>query len=190
MNLTMAIWALIVLLFSITSSLAQTSTKDSLEANSGIVYGKDHMFVLRAPAGWVLDNSSGVSQNLNAVFYPEGGSWQHSPTVMYANTASKEVKDNQTLQQVIDFDIERFRENHQEVAILPSDSVQTENGKRSVVMLFFYSNYEAVAYIDEETIVAMLVLSAESKSDFDSAFPAFRQLIGSYLFITTDVHVE
>ena len=34
----------------------------------GIIFGKDHAYVLTAPKGWVLDNQSGVDQGIHAVF--------------------------------------------------------------------------------------------------------------------------
>ena len=38
---------------------------------TGIIYGKNHVFSLTAPDGWVLDNTSGIKQGLYAVFYRE-----------------------------------------------------------------------------------------------------------------------
>jgi len=39
---------------------------------NGLIYGKGHAFMVKAPTGWTLDNSAGVSHGLHAVFYPEG----------------------------------------------------------------------------------------------------------------------
>ena len=53
-----------------------------------------------------------------------------------------------------------------------------------------HGNFEAVAYIDEKQAIAMLVLSARKKSDFERAYPAFEKLVGSYRFLTSDVKME
>src|ERR1017187_9021755 len=85
-------------------SLAQQSAapKTSLKnLNSGLIYGKNHAYWLTAPKGWILDNKSGVSQGLFAVFYPQGSSWAKSSVVMYTNTSSKEEKGQETLRQMI-----------------------------------------------------------------------------------------
>ncbi len=77
--------------------------------NSGIVYGDNHAFALSAPPGWVLDNESGVSQGLHAVFYPAGSSWSDSQVVMYANVVQKTATRDSTLPQVLASDEARFR---------------------------------------------------------------------------------
>ena len=58
------------------STQSQEQSKNDKGANSGIIYGENHAFTLTAPTGWVLDNTSGAKQGLQAVFYPEGSSWQ------------------------------------------------------------------------------------------------------------------
>ncbi len=163
---------------------------DSSEANSGIIYGDQHAFMLAAPKGWVLDNSSGVSQGLHAVFYPRGGSWEHSPSVMYANTASKKVKGNETLNKLIAYDVGQYRRNHKSIKIVDAPDISLSNKKTAVVKYFYFSNAEAVAYIDEEKTVVLIVLSSNSSDEFQNSLPAFRKLVESYTFLTSDVQIE
>lgn len=160
--------------------------------NSGIVYGTDHAFNVKAPSGWILDNSSGVSQGFQAVFYPIGGSWENSNTVMYVNTASKKVEGNETIEKVIEFDLENFKQRGAEVF---KDTVITLNNiNKKAVLKYFndknYENYELVAYIDEETIVAFIVLSSRDKEEFFSSIPKFIELLNSYMFLTKNVELK
>jgi hypothetical protein len=55
----------------------------------GIVYGPKAAFTIKAPEGWVLDNSSGVSQGLPCVLYPKGSTWQEAKTIVYAKIARR-----------------------------------------------------------------------------------------------------
>jgi len=174
--------------FLVCTSFAQTAN-DSTDGGAGIVYGKDHAFSISTPKGWVLDNSSGVSQGLHAVFYPKGGSWQKSPAVMYANTASRKSEDNETVEKLITYDIGQFKSNHPNVKINDLDSLLTKDKKKVIVKTFAYSQYEAVAYIEEETIIAMLVLTTRTEEQFKNAIPAFKELVSSYFFMTKDVHL-
>lgn len=75
--------ALIFLLMIAESGIAQNKPEAAKEANSGLIFGKNHAFVLTAPTGWVLDNKSGVTQGLQAVFFPAGSSWKDGAAVMY-----------------------------------------------------------------------------------------------------------
>lgn len=53
---------------------AQITLPKPISGNSGIVYDKKHAYSLTAPRDWVLDNTSGASQGLCAVFYLPGSS--------------------------------------------------------------------------------------------------------------------
>ena len=79
------------------------------DLNSGNVYGRDHSFTLSAPDGWTLDNSSGVSQGLHAVFSPTGSSWKDGVAVMYARVIHKDAGRNKTTGRVIQNDIATFK---------------------------------------------------------------------------------
>jgi hypothetical protein len=167
-------------------TIAQTADDDS-SGNSGIVYGRDHAFAVSAPNGWVLDNSSGISQGLHAVFYPKGGSWENSPAVMYVNTSSKSVKGNETLEELIAFDINQSYKENPTVKISDFPRLITKDKKPAIVKCFVYSSFEAVAYIDEETIISMICLTARTKVDFDESIKPFKELVASYYFLTKEV---
>jgi len=179
--------SLYTILLIANSSFAQISTKDSLEEHTGIVYGKDHAFSVTAPKGWVLDNSSGVSQGLHAVFYPEGGSWENSTTVMYVNTASKEVTGNETIESLISYDSLNFLRNIVNGEIKDLPNLITGDKKEARVLGFIYSNFELVAYIDEPKIVSLITMTSRNEEDYKNSVDAFNELVKSYYFITTDV---
>jgi hypothetical protein len=109
---------------------------------------------------------------------------------MYANTASKNGESTHTLPQLLVFDSLQFVTNQPKVQIVDSDPIVTGDKKFAFVRTFRYSQFEAVAYIDESTIVSMLVLTARTKSDLDRAFPSFKELVSSYRFLTTDVKID
>ena len=158
--------------------------------DSGIVYGKDHAFAVSAPSGWVLDNESGVSQGLHAVFYPTGSSWREARTVMYANTVHKADSGRGSRDAVIAGDIQDFTGRGRGAAVRDAESLTTADGKAAILKLFHdrdAGNFEVVAYIDEPNVVVMLVLSARSEKERDLATPAFQRLVGSYHFVTGDV---
>jgi hypothetical protein len=158
--------------------------------NGGIVSGKDHAFIIIAPAGWVLDNTSAVPEGLHAVFYPKGGSWKRSPVVMYANTVHKGVTTTRPLRAIIADDISAFNKKSITPTITDEPALITKTERKAVVKRFVdppRKVCELVAYIDEPKVVVMLVLSADSTDSVTAALPAFKDLVRSYLFITSDV---
>ncbi|MBI2339533.1 MAG: hypothetical protein HYU99_04070 [Deltaproteobacteria bacterium] len=160
--------------------------------NGGIVYGENHSFMVRAPAGWFLDNSS-RPEGLVAVVYPVGSSWDKSPARMYTNVVHKSNKENATLEKTINSDIEDFRKKAPEISITEGGLVNTYDGKSARIRNFLkddYGNYESVAYIDEEKVIVLIVLSARSEAEWKKAFPSFRNFVGSYRYLTNEVNLQ
>ncbi len=161
------------------------------DGHGGIVYGDKHAFMVQAPSGWVLDNSSGVGQGLHAVFYPVGSTWADSEVVMYVNTVARQ--DDQTLSDFIAWEQAEFRKHSPDLAIATLDPVVTEHGTRAELRQLTgdqHGNHEAIAYIGEDATFVMIVLSAKSGPLFEEALPAFRGLVKSYTFITSSVIID
>lgn len=176
---------LFIVLFSEVYSQEDTS-------HTAIIYGNDNSFVVKAPKGWILDTKSGLSSGLTAVFYPKGSSWEKGVTVMYCNSASKKVKGNETLQQIMDFDIGRFK-NEQGGEINDGGKVTTSDSNTAFIKYFYdkkNKNYEAVAYIDESNVVVFLVISSKDKDDFGKSIESFKEFIKSYYYLTDNVKID
>lgn len=160
------------------------------EAKTGIIYGKNHAFSLTAPEGWVLDNKSGVSQGLYAVFYRKGESWAKAETVMYANTASLMNQKHTTLEQLIAYDLYNFKSNYADIVVTEGKEISIKEGVTAIVKYLSgksYGNYEAMGYIDAGKTGVMIIMTSRTKEGFDNALAAFGDLVKSYFFMTDDV---
>lgn len=191
MKKCLAIFLLLLALLT-ASVCAQTQPDDSKNIGSGIIYGRYHSYMLTAPKGWVMDNQSGVSQELYAVFYPKGSSWAKGSVVMYTNVLAK-TNEEQSLQGVISEDIQRFKQTSPDLKVGEGGTLPLKHEKSAVVKTFSndaYGSYESVAYINESKVVVIVVLTARSKKDHDASLPAFRELVASYFFITDKVTIE
>lgn len=162
------------------------------EASVGIVYGEQHAFVVKAPSGWVLDNSSGVNQGLHAVFYPKGGSWENSTTVMYANGI--DIDSTETLEDFIQGDIESFKQRYAGIQNDSLDEISIGNGARIATVVKFYggeyANFEAVAFIKEELNISTFVYSSRSDVEFNKYFDKFEELVKNYRYIGSKVEIN
>jgi hypothetical protein len=183
---------LLAILLSLMLVQAPLATEKEF-GGGGIVYGQGYAYLIDAPKGWVLDTHSGVSNGLHAVFYPRGSSWSKSPTVMYVAWASKKKEGVTTLQQIIDKDAAKFKKEDPAIVITDGRPLKTGDGKTARVRLFKGDqggNFEAVAYVDEQAGVAVLVLTSRNKAAFNRAIPAFEKLVSSYYFYTKDVKLQ
>lgn len=155
----------------------------------GTVYGKDVSFAIKAPEGWRLDVSSGLEQGLGMVSYPEGSSWKDSPVVLYISIAGREPA---TLDAFIADEIGRFRKEHGEgIKVETGKPLPTRDGKKLAEVRRFsgdqFGNFESVAYLGEEKAYVMIVLSSRNREMYEKSQKAFKQLVGSYHYLGSDV---
>lgn len=153
--------------------------------SSGILYGKDHVYELTAPAGWVLDNRAGVGQGLHAVFYPEGEAWGQSRAAMYTSTGRLEP--GQSLAAFIEHELEGFSAGAGgEVRVEVGSPIAAASGARAEVRHLSgdrWGNRESIAYLDSAPVVAMVVLTSRDPSAYRAARAAFEELASSYRFL-------
>lgn len=163
------------------------------EHETGILYGPSHAFSIQAPTGWVLDNKSGVPQNLYAVLYPVGSSWRDSIAVMYAKGIQK---DNviTSIKYQVDQTIKDFKENgNPNISAQFIKNITAEKGHTGAIYYFVgdhWGNHEAVAYFEGDKSINLIVLTSRTKEAFDKSLPAFEKVAGSYMFITNDVQIN
>jgi hypothetical protein len=157
---------------------------------TGLLHGPSHAFSFSAPAGWILDNESGASQGLHAVFYPEGESWHSSPVMAYARAFAKTSSISSPAALVADT-LQSFRQSSPNGAAHLRETLVLSDDR--VAQIYFFSgddfgNLEAVAYISESRTINFFVLSARNEAVFQSSLAAFRDLVRSYAFFSD--HVE
>ncbi len=158
---------------------------ETIDEGLGVIYGDDHAFSLKAPPGWVLDNSSGVSQGVHAVFYPKGETWKTSPVVAYARARTRTGKVS-TVEDQMNETVRNFHEaGNPDYKAENADAIDAD-GKQAIVYRFTgdkWGNSEMVAYFVEDKTINFLVFSARDAGTFGKYLPAFEQLAKSYRFI-------
>lgn len=167
---------------------APNDTAAPKEQRAALIFGERHALTLRAPERWTLDTRSGRAQGLQAVFYPQGERWAGSPSVMYCQVVArgKDIADRNAM---IEYDQNRFRSSSPTAVVTRGDSIVLGNGAVTPTSRFSggaRGNLEQVAYIEERSVVVLVVLSCRNAEIFDRSLPAFRQLVASYKFLADD----
>jgi hypothetical protein len=152
----------------------------------GIVYGPKAAFTISAPAGWVLDNSSGVKQGLPCVLYPKDSSWSDARTIMYAKIASTQFTD---VEAFVAKAITEMQKTH------GTPKQKIESGKTSDGHPFFineypatksYSQWERVAYVQLPGAVAYIVLSSRDEPSYRKDSSALREVLESFAYMKVE----
>ncbi|MGG9971981.1 hypothetical protein ACQ33O_09335 [Ferruginibacter sp. SUN002] len=180
-------------LFLITTLLLFVTNIFCQSLKSGMIYGKNHAFMLTAPDGWVLDNQAGVSQGLHAVFYKEGESWSEGESVMYATSGIFEETGYKNIDDLIEKDGKDFIRNYADIKIVVKDDIKINDSTKAKVRYLSgksYGNFEAMAYIDAGSSWSMIILTCRTQEGFNSSTDAFNTLVKSYYFLSNKIEIE
>lgn len=161
--------------------------------NCGLLYGKDHALTFCAPDGWVLDNGIMNDQGIYAVFYPAGSNFQDakdSGTFMYFNVVG--IPTDSTATKMMDDDAKQAVHDAPAAVVVKTDPIKI--GDVSIPVLRFapgaFDRYEAVAYIGEEKVLVMVVISSKNEDLSKKDYSAFVLLVQSYKWLSSNVTIQ
>ena len=106
--------------------------------------------------------------------------------MIYVNTALREPECD--LAAFIKGDLEKFRNRHPNLKGKAGDSISTFDEKKAEVRYFTgdqWDNHEAVAYLQEEKVFVIIVLTSRTEAAFRNSLDAFRSVVKSYHFLTS-----
>jgi hypothetical protein len=177
----------------ILSSSPQAKPGDS---SCGMIYGQDHMLLLCAPPGWVLDNKALADKGIYAAFYRKELSYEEAEkrsTLMYVNVQLKS-KGQQTALETMKTDADRTKRESPKLVIQREASIVVLGDKhakpKQVPVQTFLNDYgggyESVAYIEDEKTITLIVISSVSKPILRNDYPSFVRLVKSYVFVGAD----
>jgi len=176
---------IITLVFVLVASVP-TLSQESDGTKGTIFLGRSHSFVLKEPAGWIMDSKTAKSQDLEAVLYREGSTWKDAVAVMYARVIHKDQTQD-TVEKVITNDVADFLKLSKESKVSDAPPLQTRYKKEGISRVFYDAankNYEIVTFIDEPKVVVILALSSRNKDEYEKALPAFKSLVATYFVFT------
>ena len=144
------------------------------------------------PRGWVVDDTAGLGSRIRVVLYRKGERWRDARTVMYVNPLHQDEKMKRTFHQMIERDVASFLASSPRGKVTNGPELKTSKGQIAEVRYFSHEGgppEEAVAYVAEEDLVMLLVLSSHSPGDFQGALPAFDDLVAGYQFVAGNIQV-
>src|SRR4030081_323408 len=146
-----------------------------------ILQSKGGSFVIEGPKNWIADRKVGRRLGVCCVYYPKG-SWDTAETIMYPNIVTKGPGQT-TLQELMDSDLARFSKDNPGMSHVDGD--MPFNGGTAKLRYFHGINQgssEAVAYIDEEKIIALVVLSSKTEKGLTEALPLLLGVLETYTY--------
>ena len=159
---------------------------DSNTRHAVVIEGDDHMFMVAAPKGWVLDDTSGMGSRIRCVFYPKGQTWAQAPTVMYVNPMHGFGLKERTVSAMLAENEKQFHKRAPKGRVVDAGTLKTGAGKSAKVRHYSYDGgdaTEAVAFVPENELIMLVVLSSRDAKGFQGGLAAFRELVGTYAWV-------
>lgn len=150
-----------------------------------MVYSEGGAFLIEGPKGWIADRETGKQVGTCCVYYPADSTWDDAETVMYPSIATKRTG-QKTLKEFMDTDLADFRDHDPRMTYEDGATVPMKHGRAATVRFFYNVNQgssEAVAYIDEEKIIAMFVVSSKTQKGLSEAMPLLRSALQTYTYM-------
>ena len=178
---------LALVMFAAALTLPADSQQTTAKQGSGsknhivILQSKGGSFVIEGPKNWIADRKVGRRLGVCCVYYPKG-SWDTAETIMYPNIVTK-GPGRTTLQELMDSDLATFRKENPGMTYVDGDIPFKD---RTAKVRYFHGvnqgSSEAVAYIDEEKIVALVVLSSKTEKGLTEALPLLLGVLETYTY--------
>lgn len=166
---------------------AKSAKAEAPKGEFTLLYGDNHAFAITPPQGWTVDDTSGLGSKIRCVLYPRGQTWASASTVMYLNPLHQKKDVRRTLAQMIAHDIEAFGQRAPSGKVTPGGRLATGIAGKTAEVRYFAPEggepTEAVAYVAEDGLVMLLVLSSRDAAGFRRHLPVFESLVGSYQFV-------
>lgn len=175
--------ALMLVTLCAPAALAQAKKDDKKEPDGTMLFGKDIVFVVKAPEGWVIDDEGSAKQGVTAILSPKGSSWKESVAFMYVNAVCR--CGAKSLEEFIDGDVKKFREHSPELKVSDGPAMKLEGGQEVPVKHFSTNRVESVVYVEAGETVLIFVLTSRAQKDHDASMSLFNQFVSSYKLVGT-----
>jgi hypothetical protein len=169
---------------SAVSQQANHKQKNSGVQNRTVILSSESgSFLIEGPNGWIADRRVGRRLGVCCVYYPKG-SLDTAETVIYPNIVTKSPGRG-TLKELMDADLAKSREDNPGMSYVDGQDIPLQHG-RTAKLRYFHGlekrSSEAVAYIDEEKIIALVVLSSKTEKGLSDALPLLRKVLDTYVY--------
>jgi hypothetical protein len=171
---------------------AAPAAHDTTTRKAIVIEGDNHLFMISAPDGWVLDDTAGMGSRIRCVFYRKGEKWASASTVMYVNPLHGFGAKLRSVSSLIAEDEKAFKQNTPKGKVSDGGTIQTM-GKKTAVVRYFSNDggpaHEAVAYVPESDLVMLLVLSSKTPAGFQGALAAYHDMVSSYAWVASNTEL-
>ena len=176
---------LISLLATAFSQQQNSAPAKAQDSGGAILYSQGGAFLVAGPKGWIMDTKVGQQLGTCCVYYPQGSTWDDAATILYPSIVTK-GPGQRTIDEFMASDLDDFRGHNPGMSFEEGSDLSLKNGRLAKIRYFYKVNHgssEGVAYIDEDKIIALVVVSSRSKKGLNENLPQFRSALQTYAYM-------
>jgi len=157
-----------------------------------------YSYTFGVPAGWEFSIDQARQRGVTLAFFPKGGSFGASSSVVYVNELDNPCSGEDCLSPVslaIAQTLREARADDPGVEVATADPIPTKDGDKALVRTLKGSHdprnpevrdNEALAFIGHDETIILVVLTARDSKTWDRDYAAFREIVGGHKFFTCD----
>lgn len=159
-----------------------------------------YSYTFGVPAGWEFNFEQGYERGSSLVYFPKGGSFVDSGSVVYVNVFGDDCSGScinllpESMSQVL----RSMKGHNSDAQIEVAEPVVTKDGVEAPIRLLRrvkdlrdpeFSNNEAVAFIAHNETIILVVLASRDPKAWEQDYAAFRQIVAGHMFFPCDLTV-
>jgi len=159
-----------------------------------VVSPNQYSYTFGVPAGWQFDFDQAHQRGAALAFFPKGGSFKDSSSVIYVNELER-CSDGclSPLSESITATLRQVRKDNPTMQVAYVDPVQTMNGGKATIRVLDgtkdprnpgLQDHEALAFIGHDETIILVVLTTRDKTTWNQDYAAFRQVVAGHKFFT------
>jgi hypothetical protein len=160
-----------------------------------VLASDEYSYTFGVPAGWDFNFEQARQRGATLAFFPKGGSFADSSSVIYVNEVENDCSDDcvSPITQAIAKTLREIKEDDASVQVATAPAVQTKDGTRASIRTVKGSrdprnadlkDNEALAFIAHDETVILVVLTARDVKTWDQDYAAFQQIVAGHKFFT------
>lgn len=154
-----------------------------------------YSYTFGMPQDWECDFEQAHARGANLAFFPKGGDFNHSDSVVYVSEIDPSCDGNclSPLAQSIAKTLREVRTDSPTVGISTAEPANTKDGTPASIRILKGSrdprspdlkDDEALAFIPHEETTILVVLTSRNPRTWEQDYAAFRQIIAGHKFFT------
>jgi hypothetical protein len=160
-----------------------------------VLASNDYSYTFGVPAGWQFSFEQARQRGATLAFFPKGGSFADSSSVIYVNEVENDCTDTcvSPVTEAIAKTLREIREDDASVQVATAPAIQTKDGTRASIRTLKGSrdprnpdlkDNEALAFIAHDETVILVVLTARDMKTWEQDYAAFQQIVAGHKFFT------